>query len=145
MITSANGQSAARAGHDLVGHANRRHVLRLGRLHATARLGHEAAERAQPQEVVMSVTVEFASPPAACHSDRLEDTLCGAELCAALARVCQSGEYALIEHLAERLHAAARALAPPGARVEIELTKVAPPIVGLAGGMTFVISGSGGA
>lgn len=92
----------------------------------------------------MSVTVEFAASPAACHSDRLEDTLCGDELCRALTVVCQSGEYALIEHLADRLYAAARALAPPAARVEVELTKVAPPIVGLAGGMTFVISDGGG-
>jgi FolB domain-containing protein len=138
MITSSIREAAATAGR-----ADRRHVLRLARLHATARLGCEPAERAQPQEVVMSVTVEFAAPPAACQSDRLQDTLCGAELCAALTRVCQRGEYALLEHLADRLYAAARALAQPGARVEVELTKVAPPIPGLAGGMTFVISGTG--
>jgi dihydroneopterin aldolase len=117
-----------------------RHVLRLRRLHATARLGHEAAERAEPQAVMLSVTVRFALAPEACRSDRLEDTVCGAELGAALLSVCNSGEFALIEHLAQRLHAAARRLVAPRARVRLELTKVAPPIPGLAGGMSFVIS-----
>jgi dihydroneopterin aldolase len=58
-------------------------------------------------------------------------------------RVCESGEHALIEHLAARLYAAARALVRASAHVEIEIeiVKVAPPIVGLEGGMSFVIAG----
>lgn len=119
-----------------------RHVLRLRRLHAMARLGHHASERAEPQAVTLSVAVEFARAPAACDSDRLEDTVCGAELCAALSAVCSRGEFALIEHLADGLYAAACSLVAPGSRVKIELTKVAPPIPGLAGGMSFVISGT---
>ena len=120
-----------------------RHVLRLRRLHATTRLGHTASERATPQAVMLSVTVRFAQAPVACHSDRLEDTVCGAELCAALSAVCEAGELALVEHLAERLYAAARSLVPASARVRLELTKLAPPIPGLAGGMSFTISGTG--
>ncbi len=120
-----------------------RHVLRLRRLHATARLGHTASERAEPQAVMLSVTVKFALAPAACHSDRLEDTVCGAELCTALSAVCQTGEFALVEHLAERMYAVARRLVPPSAQLRLELTKLAPPISGLAGGMSFTISGVG--
>jgi 7,8-dihydroneopterin aldolase/epimerase/oxygenase len=118
-----------------------RHVLRLRNLHTTARLGHQASERAEPQAVMLSVTVRFALAPAACRSDRLEDTVCGAELCAALSSVCKSGEFALVEHLAERLYAAVRRLVAPSARVRLELTKLAPPIAGLRGGMSFVIAG----
>ena len=120
-----------------------RHVLRLRRLHATARLGHTVGERAKPQAVTLSVTVRFAGAPAACHSDRLEDTVCGAQLCAALSAVCEAGEFALVEHLAQRLYAAARRLVPASAQVRLELRKVAPPISGLAGGMSFMISGTG--
>jgi FolB domain-containing protein len=120
-----------------------RHRLRLERLRSRARLGHLPDERAEPQDVLLSVSVDFDAPPAACGTDRLEDTVCGAELCEALVRVCESGEYALIEHLAARLYATARALVRASAHVEIEVVKVAPPIVGLEGGMSFVITGSG--
>jgi dihydroneopterin aldolase len=91
--------------------------------------------------VLLSVSVDFDAAPAACGTDRLEDTVCGAELCEELVRMCESGEHALIEHLAARLYAAARALVRASAYVEIELVKVAPPIVGLEGGMSFVIAG----
>jgi FolB domain-containing protein len=116
------------------------HVLRLGALRARSRLGHEPAERVWPQEVLIDVEVELAAAPRACQTDLLEDTLCADRLAAALVAVCEAGEHALIEHLAEQLCCAARSLAPPGARVTLELTKVAPPIAGLEGGMSFAIS-----
>lgn len=116
-------------------------VLRLRALHATARLGCTSAERATPQAVVVNVTVGFAAPPLACRSDRLDDTCAGDALCAALRSVCEAGEFALIEHLAARLFAVACGMVSAGDQVELELTKVAPPIPGLTGGMSFVISG----
>jgi dihydroneopterin aldolase len=119
-----------------------RHRLRLERLRTRARLGHRPDERAEPQDVLLSVSVDFDEPPAACGSDLLEDTVCGAELCEALVQVCESGEDALIEHLAARLYRATRALVPANAHVEVELVKVAPPIAGLEGGMSFVLAGS---
>jgi FolB domain-containing protein len=117
------------------------HILRLGALRARTRLGHEQAERIWPQEVLIDVEVELGAAPRACRTDNLADTLCAAQLAAALVAVCETGEHALIEHLAERLCAAARSLAPPGSCVTLGLTKVAPPITGLEGGMTFVITG----
>lgn len=119
----------------------RRHRLELAGLRSRVRLGHESRERVVPQEVVMSVAVEFEAPPRACDTDRLEDTVCGDELCRALVRVCESRPYALIEHLAKRLYDAVCALVRVNARVELELIKVAPPIAGLEGGMRFVIAG----
>ena len=89
----------------------------------------------------MSIALEFEGPPLACDTDRLEDTVCGEELCRALVSVCHSRPYALIEHLAAGLFDAACALVRVNARVELELVKVAPPIAGLEGGMRFVIAG----
>jgi 7,8-dihydroneopterin aldolase/epimerase/oxygenase len=122
----------------------RRHVLQLAGLRARVRLGQEPHERVEPQEVLLSVAVEFEGPPRACDTDRLEDTVCGDELCRALVRVCHSRPYALIEHLAAGLFDAACALVRVNARVELELVKVAPPIAGLEGGMRFVIAGGVG-
>ena len=115
------------------------HVLRLAALRARTRLGHLQAERVWPQEVLIDVAVERAAAPPACRSDHLPDTLCGAQLAAALVALCEAGEHQLIERLAARLCEEARRLAPPGARVTLALTKVAPPIAGLEGGMSFVI------
>jgi dihydroneopterin aldolase len=115
------------------------HVLRLGALRARSRLGYERAERVWPQEVLIDVEVELAAPPRACRTDQLRDTLCADQLATALVAVCETGEHAMLEHLADQLCAAARSLAPPGARVTLALTKVAPPIVGLEGGMTYAI------
>lgn len=115
-------------------------VLRLGALRARTRLGHEPAERAWPQEVLIDVEVALGAAPRACRTDRLQDTLCGDQLAAALVRLCEAGEHQLVEHLAQRLHEAVRRLAP-GAAVTLGLTKVAPPIAGLEGGMSVVIAG----
>lgn len=118
-----------------------RNVLRLRALHATARLGCTAAERATPQAVMLNVAIGFAAPPLACSSDRLEQTCAGDALCAALRGVCEAGEFALVEHLAARLFAVACGLVAADDQVELEVTKVAPPIPGLRGGMAFAISG----
>jgi FolB domain-containing protein len=120
-----------------------RHRLRLAGLHVAVRLGHDPAERERPQAVALSATIDFGAAPLGCSTDRLADTVCGAVLCEALRSVCQGGEFALVEHLAARLHAAARALVPEGARVAIELVKLAPPIAGLTGGMSFTITDAG--
>ena len=132
-------ESALDAGVRVTWAEQRRQVLRLADLRARVRLGCDAAERQQPQEVSIDVAVELSRPPAACRTDRLEDTLCGARLAESLVRVCESGQYALIEHLAEQLHAAARALAPGAAAISLELNKLHPPIDRLHGGMSFRI------
>ena len=86
------------------------------------------------------MTLDFANEPRACQSDQLEHTVCAAELAAALRGVGDSGEFALIEHLAWRLHAAAAHLLPEGTQLELELEKLAPPIPGLTGGVSFCIA-----
>jgi len=115
------------------------HVLRLAALRARTRLGHLGAERVWPQEVLIDVEVELKNAPRACRTDRLKDTLCADQLAVALVAMCEAGEFSLIERLAERLREAALRLAPRGAQVTLALTKVAPPIAGLEGGMSFVI------
>lgn len=54
--------------------------------------------------------------------------------------VSLSGEFSLIEHLAWRLHAAVALLLTAGTCLELELEKLAPPIPGLTGGVSFRIA-----
>ena len=102
-------------------------------------LGCGAEERALPQPVDLDVSVRFAELPAACESDKLEDTICYADLIeAARARVA-GREFKLVERLAHELLGALRPLVPPGAELWLRVTKRQPPVDGLAGGVSFAL------
>jgi glycine hydroxymethyltransferase len=110
--------------------------LRLDRLELPVHIGCDAAERAGVQLVAVSVRVRLPVAPRGCLSDRLDDTLAMDGLAERL-REAAAQPCALIEQLAQRLLVAARAACPADAALELEVTKLAPPIAGLAGGMSF--------
>lgn len=102
-------------------------------------LGCEAEERAVAQAVDLSLVIEFATPPEACASDTLADTVCYAELAAAAREHCAPREFRLIEHLAAELREIVRARLPHDAGLVLTVTKLAPPVPGLTGGVRFTI------
>ncbi len=102
-------------------------------------LGCEPEERATRQLIEVSVRVRGSSAPAACASDRLSDTLALDAVAERLRGIAEAGSFALIEHLAQRLHDGLRELCPRGTALELQVTKLAPPIPRLRGGMTFRI------
>lgn len=105
----------------------------------SVRLGCGTDERARPQPVDLDVSVRFAERPAACETDKLEDTICYADLIeAARARVSGS-EFKLVEHLAHELLGTLRPLVPPSAELWLRVTKLEPPVEGLAGGVSFAL------
>ena len=105
----------------------------------SVRLGCGADERAHPQPADLDLSVRFAEPPAACESDKLEDTICYADLIAA-ARACVAGrEFKLVEHLARELFLTLRPLVPPSAELWLRVTKLHPPVDGLSGGVSFAL------
>ena len=72
--------------------------IRAARLHV--RLGCGEAERAEPQDVDLGVRVRFASPPQACETDELGDTVCYAKLVDQAHEVAAGREFRTVEHLA---------------------------------------------
>ena len=103
------------------------------------RLGCGAEERARPQPVDLDVSVRFAELPPACETDKLEDTICYADLIeAARARVA-GHEFKLVEHLAYELLGTLRPLVPPSAELWLRVTKLHPPVEGLSGGVSFAL------
>lgn len=104
------------------------------------RLGCLPAERALAQDVEVRITIRFAELPPACWTDALHDTVCYAEL-AALAREHVRGrEFRLIERLALELYGLVRERLPRGARLELGVTKLAPPVPELERGVRFTIA-----
>lgn len=81
--------------------------------------------------------MRFRVLPDACASDRLEDTVCYAELIEAARKACAGREFALVERLAHQLFLALRPLVPPGADLWLRATKLRPPVEGLSGGVAF--------
>jgi dihydroneopterin aldolase len=114
-------------------------TLGVHRLELDVRLGCDAEERSRPQKVELDATLRFAATPLACRTDRLDDAVCYAEL-AAIARECASArEYRLVEHLGHEIYAACRRRLPDHTSLSLVVRKVAPPIGGLRGGVSFAI------
>jgi dihydroneopterin aldolase len=112
-------------------------VLEFRGARLEVRLGCSAEERARPQPVDLDLAVRFRELPVACESDKLEDTLCYAELIDAARAVCAGREFHLVERLAHELFGRLRALVPKDAELWLRATKLAPPVEGLHGGVAF--------
>ncbi len=100
-------------------------------------LGCSDAERATRQAVDLDLAVRFAELPEACVSDKLEDTVCYAELIDAARAACAGREFKLVEHLAHALFLRLRPMVPTGAELWLRATKLHPPVAGLSGGVAF--------
>ncbi|MBM4265636.1 MAG: dihydroneopterin aldolase [Deltaproteobacteria bacterium] len=116
-----------------------RTTLTVEAIELDVHLGCEAEERRVPQKVRLGLRVHFEAPPAACWTDSLGDTACYAELAATARDFCASREFRLVEHLAAALYDPLSARLPRGARLDLEVDKVAPPVPELRGGVRFRI------
>jgi glycine hydroxymethyltransferase len=114
-------------------------ALGLDRLRVQVRLGCSAGERAQPQDVDISARLHLPQVPRGCWTDDLSDTVPIDAVAERLRALATGDEFALIEHLGARLHDGLLERCPSGTRIELEVTKLLPPIVGLAGGTHFRI------
>ena len=116
-----------------------RTTLEVPAIRLDVRLGCEAPERAVPQAVDLALVIDFATAPAACTSDELADTVCYAELAGLAGAYCAAREFRLVERLAFKLRDVVRTRLPHDARLALTVTKVAPPVPGLSGGVRFTI------
>ena len=114
-------------------------LLELRGARLSVHLGCGEAERTTAQPVDLDVSVRFAERPAACESDKLEDTLCYADLIAAARARVAGREWKLVEHLAHELWKVLRPLVPPGAELWLRVTKLRPPVSELSGGASFAL------
>lgn len=112
-------------------------VLEFRGARLRVRLGCSEAERAVPQPVDLDLAIRFAELPPACESDKLEDTVCYAELIDAARDACAGREFHLVERLAHALFLHLRPLVPTGAELWLRTTKLQPPVEGLSGGVAF--------
>ena len=111
-------------------------AIHIHALTLTVHLGWAKEERDQPQKVSVDISLEFKSPPAACLTDELADTLCYDQLIAIIKKYTDTKEFRLVEHLGYKLYELIKASAPPESQIMIRLAKH-PAIRDLTGGVTF--------
>ena len=112
-------------------------ILEFQRARLSVRLGCEAAERRRPQAVDLDAAVRFRTLPKACETDQLHDSVCYAQLLAAARARVAHGEWHTVERLAADLYAELRRGLPAELELWLRVTKCAPPVPDLAGGVSF--------
>lgn len=103
-------------------------------------LGCTEVEQSVPQMVAVDVVINLESEPKGCITDKLSDTLCYGHIAQALRLGVEGKRFHLIEHVNASLHKALVANVGKDsgvASVRMSVCKLAPPIEGLHGGVTF--------
>lgn len=113
------------------------HSLFLNDLQLSVHLGCTAEERAIAQEVRLSVEFRFENAPGGFESDRLEETVCYAQVSKALKENIETREYNLIEKIAADGYRLVKEISGAGTMVALVAHKIRPPVEGLLGGTKY--------
>jgi dihydroneopterin aldolase len=109
--------------------------LFLRGIELTLNLGWPDAERAQKQSLLIDIILQFATPPKACLTDNLTDTICYDELIKKIVQATEAREYRLIEHLAWHIYQIIQKNLSSHA-ISVSISKK-PAIPQLTGGVVF--------
>jgi dihydroneopterin aldolase len=113
--------------------------ISISGLRLQVKLGCQAEERSIPQYVSFDAEVRFGQLPKGCYTDRLEETVCYAEMSDAIRRLCDQNEYHLIEKLGWDVYASLKEILPGGTQLRVKTWKEKPPVLQLEGGSIFVL------
>ncbi|OGT63834.1 MAG: hypothetical protein A3J38_03880 [Gammaproteobacteria bacterium RIFCSPHIGHO2_12_FULL_45_9] len=122
-------------------------ILRIADIHVWLSLGCSAAEQQNPHAVRITVELAFEQAPRGATTDQLTETLCYRTIVERIQTTLQQHAFHLIEHVAWRVYETVCKTISPlpegTAITEIRATahKIAPPVPGLHGGVSFTYSG----
>jgi 7,8-dihydroneopterin aldolase/epimerase/oxygenase len=114
--------------------------LKLNELIVQIKLGISEQEREVPQNVHIGIELKFNTPPKACITDNIEDTVCYSKIAKKIIGTCQDKEYQLIEFLCQEVFSLIRSDLESSTKIKISITKLNPPIVGIATSVNFEYS-----
>ncbi|MGE0634446.1 MAG: dihydroneopterin aldolase [Pseudobdellovibrionaceae bacterium] len=104
-------------------------------------LGCSEQERSLPQEVLVSVTLNFPSLPVACETDLLKNTVCYADIEKKISELCRTQSFSTIENLGYLCTKTIQPACPPGTHLRVKVHKLNPPLGRKSKGATFVLEG----
>ena len=99
-------------------------------------LGWRKQERKLEQAILLDLDICLPKPPKACKTDKLEDTICYAEMIEDLRKQLSKKSYRLIEHLTQDIFDIVKLQLPKQAKLMVRINKY-PKIEGLLGGVSF--------
>ena len=112
-------------------------VMSLNQFQLSVQIGWPHEERKRHQLIAVDVTLGFPSPPKACQTDQITDTLCYHALTDALKAGVENRWFRLIESLGATLYQIIREfVANDTLAIDVRITKK-PAIAGLTEGVSF--------
>lgn len=102
-------------------------------------IGCHPEEREQSQEVRLYIEIVTPSLLKAAESDQLTDTFCYADLLEKIRGFCTSRHFNLVENLSWSCQKFIKESLQEPSEVRVVVHKVAPPVEGLNGGVTFEV------
>ncbi len=115
--------------------------LYIDELHYFVRLGCSEAERSLPQEVQISLQIDFKNVPEAFASDRLEDTVCYAQMSRVLDEICGTQVFNTIERLSQVGWDSVSQLCPKESFLTLQIHKLHPPMTIKNAGARCILRG----
>ncbi len=112
-------------------------IIALERLRTEISIGCYAEEMKKRQIIEISLKILFPTPPIACESDRLEDTICYAKISDLILQKCSQQHWHTIEYLGHNLYQMLIEFLPDDCDLCISIHK-SPPILALEGGAYFI-------
>ncbi|OGT41652.1 MAG: hypothetical protein A3F42_08590 [Gammaproteobacteria bacterium RIFCSPHIGHO2_12_FULL_37_34] len=99
-------------------------------------LGWLENERLNKQTVVLDVNITFLSPPKACVTDQLDDTVCYSKLINKIRDHLTIKKFNLIEHVCHEVYQLIKSIIPTQSTVTVTITKQ-PNIPNFSGKVSF--------
>jgi FolB domain-containing protein len=120
-------------------HTSSTYNLDLNDLRYMLKIGCSKEERSLPQEISISINIEFSSPPLGCEDDNIKNTICYDNLSKEIENFIKLKEYQLIENLCYELHKYLKDKLK--SKITVSILKKPALMINLIGGAKFTISG----
>lgn len=117
--------------------------LKLNTLRIMGFIGWSREERSHKQPIDFDLTFKLEKKPRACQSDELSDTINYERLIERIKALLQNESFALLEHLAQKTQDLLQEEINYPAKIEIQVTKPAPPLPEVQGGVSFTLKSYG--
>lgn len=111
-------------------------TLLIRNLELNVNLGWRMKERKDGQAILLDILIQFPTPPAACTSDKLEDTICYAKLIDDIRNKIEIKNFRLIENLSKEIYTLVKTHLSKKCLLNVRITKF-PKIKGLTEGVCF--------
>ena len=117
--------------------------MKISDIRVWVHLGCTPEERQNPHLVSIDVKFVFNREPIATQTDKLEDAICYLTTVKRIQSLIQDKHFHLIEHLAQNVHVDLSHFTKTRndlEKIKVKVTKIAPPVPGLHGGVAFYYS-----